>query len=81
MMTREEYKTGNGIIPSYQDTLVDRIFDDFESRVCYNCKFSEKSTINSELIFCMHYDLYMFDDSIPKDFGCNKFERKTDGDV
>jgi len=67
------------------DDLVDKIYDDIESRTCENCK---------------HYEMYMPQNNMhdqynrmdctandagqnivsypPPTFGCNKFERRTD---
>lgn len=103
-MTRDEAKTtgtgnvisvfgtGNPILTSYE-MIVDKIYDDFESRTCENCIYGTQETaINSftnKYVKTNKYKCYHIPtDSIithksgfhwnPKDFGCNKFERKKD---
>jgi len=55
--------------------LITKIYDDFESRTCDNCKWL------SDLGFWVNfksigYGKDIFEDSIKSDIGCNKFERK-----
>ena len=82
-MTREDAKGHLEWIPHFdEEKFVNEIYDDFESRTCENCNYfiDEKGT---KFQFCnasteggiIGWNGY------GKDFGCNKFERKTDGDV
>ena len=48
---------------------IDTIYDDFESRICGNCKLAETSE-------CILYDSYYKTACDDPTFGCNKFERK-----
>jgi len=55
--------------------LITKIYDDFESRTCDNCKWL------TDLGFCVNLKSIgngkdRFEDSIKSDIGCNKFERK-----
>lgn len=52
--------------------LIDKIYDDFQSRTCKNCK--EQSKDEGCPIYYEAYNLHFAEDS--KDFGCLKFERK-----
>ena len=60
--------------------LVDKIYDNFENRICKNCKYfdeeynigfcvsdwwKEKNFVDGDLL------------AVDKNFGCNKFEKKT----
>ena len=74
-MTREEAQTKRYIIESTEYNVptmkehIDKIYDDFESRVCENC-----SRVNDpcEIALVAFYDEGMN----LQYFGCNKFERK-----
>jgi len=74
-MTREEAnrelfneminRSKNVVIPM-SDTLIDKIYDDFESRTCENCEWERCGVCtNDESLLCA--------DFIVNDFGCNKF--------
>lgn len=66
-MTREEAKELLKKDNRYGiDWIIDDIYDDFESRVCENCKHKTNRECNTII------------DYFGKDFGCNKFERKED---
>ncbi len=54
------------------DELIDKIYNDFESRICGNCEFYEK--YNS---VCCNGDSPLCSEVVDKNFGCNEFERKT----
>ena len=62
--------------------LIDKIFDDFESRTCENCihwNVSEESKLDGNgdgFIDCMIIYAESFGSIDYKNFGCNKFERK-----
>lgn len=96
-MTREEavLLVTNCTINSYDyDNLkfaVNKIYDDFESRTCENCKYGTKEmSLNSFTNKWKHNNMFKCyhrpSESIithksgfhsnPKDFGCNKFERR-----
>ena len=56
--------------------LVNRIYDDFESRTCSNCKHYknlEVFDIGDYRDVCTHPVVDKFVSCPPKDFGCNKF--------
>jgi len=55
--------------------VIDVIFDDFESRVCKNCKYDWCGCDVQNAIFRISE---LNDMEMPNldDFGCNKFERK-----
>lgn len=51
--------------------VIDKIYDDFESRTCINCNYYvdyPNVCCNSDSLLCSEF--------VDKDFGCNKFERK-----
>jgi len=77
-MNREEALNGTPAIEHYKGAAVFRlihaIYDDFESRICENCKHLQ----NGECSIINDWDCY--NDSPaqwmpPKDFGCNKYEK------
>lgn len=54
--------------------LVDKIYDDFESRTCENCKHSIKEAKKfSDVLFCGYALKFA---QVKKDFGCNEFKSK-----
>ena len=74
-MTREEAQNGlqwtatNEImLENRAIKLIDRIYDDFESRTCDNCKYLDGLCT----LGIKHFEI----DTNPSDFGCNKFVRK-----
>lgn len=79
-MTREEWSKhiqANGRINNstkeWIENLVGEIYDDFESRVCGNCRYNQdnyKCTNNESMVEWLE-DIEVFNT-----FGCNKFERK-----
>jgi len=88
-MNRDEAKElivdGYGI--SGLGEAVDKIYDDFESRICENCEHSEYhyqqdilechklyEEMNQRCYKC-ETDITIFE--VVKTFGCNKFERTT----
>lgn len=80
-MTRDDYKVKDTMIfeESQEDSInsiIDNIFDDFESRSCENCKYNKEQ--DDFMIFC---DKEMCQDNskmmwhgFTKDFCCNKWE-------
>ena len=56
------------------ETMVNTLFDQFENRVCINCKYGEYEK-NLKAIYCPFVS-YLGSDYVEKDFGCNKFEEK-----
>ena len=85
-MTRDEaielFKENEGIpfgeygidIEDFKQSI-DKIYDDFESRICDNCKYCEFfSSVNS--YFCINeLSSAKFVDSC---FGCNRWEEKNE---
>jgi hypothetical protein len=63
--------------------LINRIYDDFESRICSNCKFwkeegrqshcNRKYSTTDCFIMDQYETIYTF-----RDFSCNKWEKKDD---
>jgi len=45
--------------------LLNRIYDDFESRICENCRYCDKESGQCKILYI----------NTDKDFGCNEFER------
>jgi hypothetical protein len=66
--------------------IVDKIYDDFESRTCSNCKFCEVEYIEdaTKYLQCINENSLLYMTSINdindthKDFGCNQWENKDD---
>lgn len=54
------------------EDLINQIYDDFDSRICKNCKYWQDYT--DTLSICCNGTLE-FRIATPKNFGCNKFER------
>ena len=85
-MTREEAKEylGETLKDFYDidydcDFIVDKIYDDFESRTCENCRnwSQEHITIGLCLMEVSEMDIPDLSKySTSNNFGCNKFERK-----
>ena len=78
-MTREEAQNGlqwtatNEImLENRAIKLIDRIYDDFESRTCANCKHYKR--ISDYPNKCEYHETYNL--IFTNDFGCNKFEQK-----
>jgi len=69
-------------------TKIDEIYDDFESRTCENCKYYYlDGAPNLYICNILPIEGELLDDNgfivrgffyPEKDFGCNKFERKSD---
>lgn len=82
-MTREDRKSKNAInypasVLTWLNEVTDSIYDDFESRTCENCKhYSRHGDRYIEFFDCTVLDgIVAIVDRPPKDFGCNKFERR-----
>ena len=86
-MTREEVKEHTMLMKSKWVELdlievIDMIYDDFESRVCENCKYAEKiigCPCCHHGFMCKNKSVIMYHAEsmrVSSDFGCNKFERK-----
>jgi hypothetical protein len=80
-MTREQYKAKCEMYVEIEDSgakdlrrFIDKIFNDFESRTCKNCKYF-KDDMYCYLMFADFNNKKYF---LPKDFGCNKWESKDD---
>ena len=86
-MTREEAKVEaanttyrlvydvNSSLNNPEFPLVDKIYDDFESRVCGNCGHGVQEDLG---IYCPFVN-YCGTDYMDKDFGCNEFKRRENG--
>ena len=84
-MTREETKSFYSELCSEFDavkstvySVVDKIYDDFESRTCKNCKHFQVYDDSKMLGECINKESIAFTscEAIYGDDGCNKFERK-----
>lgn len=51
--------------------VLDEVYNDFENRICKNCKYYEEYSS-----VCCNGDSPLCADVVDKDFGCNKFEAK-----
>jgi hypothetical protein len=77
-MTREEAQCLSFFTEDDVTESLDRIYDDFKSRTCENCKYIRVLWIGDALECSYGIRQYETDYFIvEKDFGCNKFERKT----
>ncbi len=86
-MTREEAKKiadlSISTIKRYSDLtkrfngLIDEIYDDFESRVCENCKYFDFPYPKRIRGLCTK-ETEDVDELVKKDFGCIHFERRED---
>ena len=86
-MTKEEAKEkyiSKQLCPTQCEVIIDSLYDDFENRICENCKdFTWDKNTNhngycrNEQIRSNFYIIDM-DESIvvPHSFGCNNFKRK-----
>ena len=85
-MTREEalkYRLGRDFYDQFEvwecDVLVNKIYDDFNSRTCENCKYYERNVplYGEHEGSCLNYIVVERDfGTVIADFGCNKFVRK-----
>ena len=64
------------------DKFIDKIYDDFESRTCGNCKYNQKydNSCNNSFVNNILSTSYIGTASLKcvSDFGCNKFKRKEE---
>lgn len=66
---------GAMIAIGHVESVLNKVYKDFESRTCDNCKHFQEETRMS-FASCENdiFDYIAF----PKDFGCNKFERRVE---
>ena len=67
---QDKYKGAYGegdYYASYAEDLIDEIYNDFENRICKNCKYGNNFYTD---INCTKLSL-----TVESDFSCNKFER------
>lgn len=58
--------------------VINKIYDDFDSRICENCKFFDIKDIDSNgFSYCDLGVKTSYKDCVCKTFGCNDFERNT----
>ena len=87
-MTREEYKNRIGWFKDHPLEVVhisaksiDEIYNDFESRVCGECKWFQTHRYYIDIHDKVGYPQTVCEKlriNYGKDFGCNKFERKEE---
>ena len=73
IMTRDDYKARYRPAKKpqhFHDALIDDIYDDFESRTCENCTYSED--IEKSYERCEELGI-----NVGRDFGCSLFKRKA----
>ena len=75
-MTREKARDAIilAITADIKLALIDKIYDDFESRVCENCKYF--TYCDDGFHYCDNQLNVGFNGLITEDFGCNRFERR-----
>ena len=80
-MTRKEAKSRLNLLLNEGKNpyeLVDAIYDEFDSRTCENCKYSN-ITLISDVMLCdkkVSATHGTWKSEINKDFGCNQWEKK-----
>ena len=69
--------------------FIDEVYDDFESKICDKCKYSEycssvdimvchnEHTVFSQRCYKCSEDITIFE--VTRDFGCNQFEEAENG--
>lgn len=77
-MTRKQAKKALSDEFTNNDKIVDKIYDEFESRICENCKHCSILCIahSRESIECLNTNSPMAYKETRLSFGCNKFLRK-----
>ena len=76
-------RVDSGMVGGYESNsvyaLIEKIYDDFESRTCSNCKYGLQFDYVTDYGMCeKSYGWYWQGRmEITKDFGCNKFVRKS----
>lgn len=72
------YAKVEGMIPYFKTIkIVDKIFNDFESRICKNCEHHTGVTADQGWWEGDDYTCKELKKNTHMDFGCNKFERKA----
>ena len=82
-MTREEaikklfdVSSDLGLVETIEARIIiEEIFDDFESRVCKNCKHFTSFGKKMGIGICSNFTKNI---NVANDFGCNRFERRED---
>ena len=59
------------------DNLINEIFDDFESRICKNCRYLNVHPYAVGLEDCTLVNM-RYAETVPLNFGCTLFESKDD---
>ena len=81
-MTREEAKEFeysldvDGYYYKDVELIIDKIYDDFESRTCENCTYLYRPDLTNGIYRCENNVVTIEDGEIELDFGCNKWEAK-----
>ena len=76
-MTREETKQKLlSLMPAERFIVIDDIYNDFESRVCGNCKYFYTPEGTESFGLCNKFKTLT-----ESDFGCNRFERREDENI
>ena len=60
--------------------IIDEIYNDFESRICKNCKYFKEFTKEIPFTEGLKIDKIgceLFEGNFGKNFGCNRFERRN----
>ena len=73
---KEVYDLSESTIESYSvKKILDSIYDDFENRICENCKYYD--SLNKSSGMCANISI-QFVDAVDSNFGCNGWELKND---
>ena len=56
---------------------IDDVIQEYESRTCENCKFSEEDNTYKQMCFCVNPKVsYLFSDAVQKDFKCGEWSNE-----
>ena len=73
---KEVYDLSESTIESYSvKKIIDSICDDFENRICENCKYYD--SLNESSGMCANISI-QFVNAVDSNFGCNGWELKND---
>jgi len=56
--------------------VIDKIYDDFEDKICDNCKYIKKDKYNLRYCCCPTSPLSSTNQALHPTFGCNRWEQK-----
>lgn len=56
--------------------VIDFMWEHFQSRTCENCVYYFMHMADADRMQCKNHHSLLHQQTVTKDFGCNKFERK-----